>query len=179
MSYPHEPQKEARWDKPPSTASPTPGTWEKQREATGGYRTRTGKPKNSHQVGAHAGLSRTTARSVRFLWSALNYGLSKLTSQDPHWDRTPHQGTLLQVESKLHDALDRLVCPQMQAKSQLQTFVLMTPPPHLLRWPSGSLLLWSHCYIDLSGHSSAAEHVSLFQTRCCHYPLASCIISIN
>lgn len=129
MSYPHEPQKEARWDKPPPTASPTPGTWEKQREATGGYRTRTGKPKNSHQVGAHAGLSRTTARSVRFLWSALNYGLSKLTSQAPHWDKTPHQGTLLQVESKLHDALDRLVCPQMQAKSQLQTFVLMTPPP--------------------------------------------------
>lgn len=125
---------EARWEKPPSAASPAPGTWEKQREATGGYRTRTGKPKNSHQVGAGAGLSRTASRTVKVLWSALNYGLSKLTSRAPLWDRTPHQGTLLQGESKLRDAVGRPVCPQMQAKPQLQTFVLMTlPTPHLLR----------------------------------------------
>lgn len=119
----------ARGDKPPSTAGPASSTWRSRGEAISSHRTRTGKLKNSHQMGECAGLSRTAARSVRVLWSALNYRLSKLTSRAPLWDRTSHQGTLLQVESKLHGALDRLACPQMQAKPQWQTFVLMTLPP--------------------------------------------------
>lgn len=47
------------------------------------------------------------------------------------------------------------------------------PPSHLLRRPGWLSLALGHCFVDLAGHSSLAQYLSLF------HPLASCVISIS
>lgn len=192
MRRAHEPQMQAGWDKASSTS---PGRSQHLWGARGSHRATAdldqATPKEpagcstrrpvENGGGYWEGLCPAQSGSGRDPQAALNYDLSKWPARAPLQDKTAHQEKPLGVESQLSrsGAFDGFSLPMEAGKNPAADFCAEDPPSHLVGQQAGSLLLWGHCFVDLSGHGSAAPHLSLFQTQFCIHPLASCIISIN